>query len=48
MREDIIKSKLKLIEENIDLVEKNLPKKFENFKNLGLVKDGIIIIMEVK
>jgi uncharacterized protein YutE (UPF0331/DUF86 family) len=41
MREDIIKSKLKLIEENIDLVEHNLPKKFENFENLGLVKDGI-------
>ncbi|MBI2105656.1 DUF86 domain-containing protein [Candidatus Woesearchaeota archaeon] len=36
-----IKHKLKEIEENISLVEDNLPEDFDEFKNLGLVKDGI-------
>ena len=41
LRTDAIKSKLKIIEENIDLVKENLPEKLSKFKALGLVKDGI-------
>ncbi|MBY8986430.1 MAG: DUF86 domain-containing protein [Candidatus Lokiarchaeota archaeon] len=41
MRTDVIKTKLKIIEENIELVEENLPEKLSKFKALGLIKDGI-------
>ncbi len=41
MRINMIKSKLKIIEENIDLVQKNFPNKLEEFKSLDLIKDGI-------
>lgn len=41
LRIDLIKSKLKIIEENIDLVKENFPEKFENFIELGLIKDGV-------
>lgn len=41
MRVNIIKTKLKIVEENILLVKKNLPEKIEDFINLGLIKDGI-------
>lgn len=41
MRIDVIKTKLKIIEENIDLVKENLPETFSEFEVLGLVKDGI-------
>jgi uncharacterized protein YutE (UPF0331/DUF86 family) len=41
MRIDIIKTKLKIIEENIDLVKENFPDEMEEFKKLGLIKDGI-------
>ena len=41
MRTDIIKNKLKVIEENIELVKEYLPKDIQEFKALGLVKDGI-------
>ncbi len=41
MREDIIKTKLKEIEESIKVIKENLPDKFEKFLDLGLVKDGI-------
>ena len=41
MREDIIKSKLKQIEENLTLVKNNLPESLEEFQVLGLIKDGI-------
>jgi len=41
LRSDVIKTKLKIIEENIDLVKENLPEKLNEFKALGLVKDGI-------
>lgn len=37
----MIKTKLKIIEENIELVKRNLPEKFTEFEALGLVKDGI-------
>ncbi len=47
LRKDIIKSKLKSIEEYIDLVKKNLPENIEKFKALGLVKDGIYKKIEV-
>ena len=40
-RTDIIKTKLKVIEENVDLVRENLPDDFSDFKELGLIKDGI-------
>ena len=41
MRKDIIQTKLREIEENLDLISKNLPDNFDDFSNLGLVKDGI-------
>jgi len=41
MRINMIKSKLKIIEENIDLVQKNFPNKLEEFKSLDLIKDVI-------
>jgi len=41
MRINMIKSKLKIIEENIDLVQKNFPNKLEEFRSLDLIKDGI-------
>ncbi len=41
LRTDVIKTKLKIIEENIELVKENLPEKLSEFKALGLVKDGI-------
>jgi uncharacterized protein YutE (UPF0331/DUF86 family) len=41
MRIDIIKTKLKIIEENIILVKENFPDELEEFKKLGLIKDGI-------
>jgi len=41
LRVNIIKTKLKIVEENIILVKENLPEKIEDFINLGLIKDGI-------
>ena len=41
LRTDIIKNKLKVIEENLELVKEYLPKTIQKFKALGLVKDGI-------
>ncbi|MDO5836564.1 MAG: DUF86 domain-containing protein [Methanobacterium sp.] len=41
MRTDIIRNKLKEIEESIDLVRNHLPPDFDDFLELGLVKDGI-------
>ena len=41
MRINTIKNKLKIIEENINLVKENFPDDLENFKKLGLIKDGI-------
>lgn len=41
LRTDIIKTKIKVIEESIDLVKENLPDNINEFKALGLVKDGI-------
>lgn len=41
LRTDAIKTKLKIIDENIELVKGNLPEKVNEFKALGLVKDGI-------
>jgi len=41
MRKEIIRTKIKEIEESLDLVKTHLPSGFEEFLNLGLVKDGI-------
>lgn len=41
LRTDIIKTKIKVIEDSIDLVKENLPDNINEFKALGLVKDGI-------
>lgn len=41
IREDLIYSKIVEIEESMNLVRANLPKGFEEFSSLGLVKDGI-------
>ena len=41
MREDIIRTKLKEIDENLILLTNHLPDNFDDFSKLGLVKDGI-------
>lgn len=41
LRKDVIKTKIKEIEESTSLVEENLPKKFKEFLELGIIKDGI-------
>ena len=46
LRAELIRSKLADIEESVDLVAENLPRSFEEFFKLGLVKDGIYKRME--
>lgn len=46
LRIELIRSKLADIEERVSLVEANLPPNFEEFSELGLVKDGIYKRME--
>ena len=41
IRSDIIRTKIKEMEESIRLVEEHLPDTFEEFSDLGLIKDGI-------
>lgn len=41
MRKDIIKNKIKEILESLELINYNLPDTFDEFQNLGIVKDGI-------
>ena len=41
LRREQILSKLAEIEESIDLVKENMPEEFEEYKKLGIVKDGI-------
>lgn len=41
IRKGEIEHKLREIEENISLIEENLPKTLGEFLNIGLVKDGI-------
>ena len=41
IRTNIIKTKLKIIDENIELVKGSFPENITKFKALGLVKDGI-------
>ncbi|HJH26775.1 MAG TPA: DUF86 domain-containing protein [Methanophagales archaeon] len=41
MRKEIIRTKIKEIEESIELVGENLPGTFEVFSSMGLIKDGI-------
>ena len=41
MRTDLIRTKLREIEENLVLISKHLPDSYNDFSNLGLVKDGI-------
>ncbi len=41
MREEIIRTKMKEIEESVNSVEDRIPSEFDDFKALGLVKDGI-------
>jgi len=43
MREKIILAKIKEIEESISLIVENMPDDFKNFKDLGILKDGIYI-----
>ena len=46
LRIELIRSKMADIEESVRLVEANLPPSFEEFSELGLVKDGIYKRME--
>jgi uncharacterized protein YutE (UPF0331/DUF86 family) len=41
MRKEIIRTKVKEIEESIGLVEEHLPGTFDEFASMGLIKDGI-------
>jgi len=41
IRREIIKHKIKDILDNLDIIKENLPESFEDFKKLGLIKDGI-------
>lgn len=41
MRERIIRTKIKEMEESLNLVRENLPEGPEEFSSMGLVKDGI-------
>lgn len=41
MRKEIILSKISEIEESISLIAENMPEEFEDFENMGLLKDGI-------
>ncbi len=41
MRVDMIRTKMKEIEESVKSVEDEIPGEYERFKRLGLVKDGI-------
>jgi uncharacterized protein YutE (UPF0331/DUF86 family) len=47
LRIELIKHKLISIKENIDIVKENIPDNLEEFKNLGLIKDGIYKKIEV-
>ncbi|MCU0637283.1 MAG: DUF86 domain-containing protein [Methanothrix sp.] len=46
LRIELIRSKMADIEESVSLVEANLPSSFDEFSELGLVKDGIYKRME--
>jgi uncharacterized protein YutE (UPF0331/DUF86 family) len=46
LRVELIRSKLADIEDSVNLVGENLPSSFEEFSELGLVKDGIYKRME--
>lgn len=41
LRKNLIKTKLKEIDESLRLIEENLPNRAKKFAELGLVKDGI-------
>ena len=41
MRTEIIRKKTIEIKESLELIKDNLPDNFEDFKSLGLIKDGI-------
>ena len=41
MRKDIIRTKMKEVEESVHLIEKHLPEDFEEFNKLDIIKDGI-------
>ncbi len=41
MRIEIIQTKIKEIEENLEIIKENLPENYEEFLKLGLIKDGI-------
>jgi len=41
MREDLIRTKIKEIEESVDSVKNEIPDELDRFIKLGLIKDGI-------
>jgi len=41
MRKEIILSKINEVEESLSLIEENIPEDFDDFENMGLLKDGI-------
>jgi len=41
MSKERVFEKLKEIEENLDIIQENLPHSVEEFKKIGLIKDGI-------
>jgi uncharacterized protein YutE (UPF0331/DUF86 family) len=41
IRKEIIKHKIKEIDESLEIIKKNFPKNAQAFEKLGLIKDGI-------
>ncbi len=41
IRKEIIKHKIKEIDESLEIIKKNFPKNAKAFEKLGLIKDGI-------
>ena len=41
MRTEIIQTKIKEMQDSLNIIDENLPDSFKKFSDLGLVKDGI-------
>ncbi len=42
MRTSLIRTKVKEIEESLQVIEEHLPEDIEDFLSLGIIKDGIL------
>lgn len=46
MRSALVRTKIKEIEESLEIIENNLPDNVEDFSRLGIIKDGIFKRLE--